>query len=758
MEVETRLTGLCLVLILIGSVTTQCDDEAEDSVKGKCEFAPMADNGYENFLPTEPEGSYNIRLNNTRHTPTSDEECMLGVAYNYMPWMFPNGTLTVRNQSMALDLSNLRLSDDGMSSLVRNLNLLSSLNNTIYLSMAYNRMSFLPVDSLVKFRYVEYLSLMKNPFLIFSPDLKVRPKMPHLLSLIALDMRYCRLQSLPPDFFHNLPKLEYLFLSHNFISKLPAPLFYSLGRLVHLDLSHMDSHSLRDDEARMDNPFMRLIEGMDMDPNIFQPLQKLRFLDLSFTKLDLKAFMSMSSLGGKLEYVSYCYTDLPALMDYLFLMESIKMLDLSGNVGCARALNAGSFQLLRDTLEVLFFKNASIQQLDWITGMDKLRVLNLRGNFLASFEGAPMRDLVSLEVLDVSRNFIQSWQHRIFQFNNNLKLLNVRSNNLLLIPSSMLRDFEILSYLALGGNQLQCSCNYVLLLNMVFGNNSEEIKKDNSTSQVTTQQPIYTVGHLNLYDYNEEEYLCMNFTSKKKVNTIRLPVCGREDEGSYSNVSEEMPESIEDLIEDYLVIYIVSCVVSVILLGLAVLIYWYWFYIKYFFVLLKNSAILSFYNDDKVYLDKSCLDDEAKYQYDVFVSYSDNDRAWVLDEMLPSLEQEDLISVCLHERDFEVGYGILENIISCMDRSRCLMLIVSESFLLSRWCQFEMHLAQHRLLETRRDELILVLLEDIPKRKCPKTLSYLMKTKTYIKWPRQQTRDRELFWKRLRKALMSTKR
>lgn len=131
MEVETRLTGLCLVLILIGSVTTQCDDEAEDSVKGKCEFAPMADNGYENFLPTEPEGSYNIRLNNTRHTPTSDEECMLGVAYNYMPWMFPNGTLTVRNQSMALDLSNLRLSDDGMSSLVRNLNLLSSLNVSI---------------------------------------------------------------------------------------------------------------------------------------------------------------------------------------------------------------------------------------------------------------------------------------------------------------------------------------------------------------------------------------------------------------------------------------------------------------------------------------------------------------------------------------------------------------------------------------------------------------------------------------------------
>lgn len=62
-----------------------------------------------------------------------------------------------------------------------------------------------------------------------------------------------------------------------------------------------------------------------------------------------------------------------------------------------------------------------------------------------------------------------------------------------------------------------------------------------------------------------------------------------------------------------------------------------------------------------------------------------------------------------------------------------------------------------RLLETRRDELILVLLEDIPRRKCPKTLGFLMKTKTYIKWPKERTQEKELFWKRLRKALLTSK-
>lgn len=76
-----------------------------------------------------------------------------------------------------------------------------------------------------------------------------------------------------------------------------------------------------------------------------------------------------------------------------------------------------------------------------------------------------------------------------------------------------------------------------------------------------------------------------------------------------------------------------------------------------------------------------------------------------------------------------------------------------------------------RLLETHRDQLILVLLEDIPKRKRPKTLHYLMKTKTYIKWPFNELttdnlgfkidkealhieEERKMFWKRLTKALV----
>lgn len=104
----------------------------------------------------------------------------------------------------------------------------------------------------------------------------------------------------------------------------------------------------------------------------------------------------------------------------------------------------------------------------------------------------------------------------------------------------------------------------------------------------------------------------------------------------------------------------------------------------------------------------------------------------------------------------QVGTSILENIINSMDQSRWILLVLSKAFLQSHWCQFELHLAQHRLLETRREDLILVLLENIPNDRRPKILRYLMLTKTYIQWPVDNSDDigKMMFWKRLQQVVL----
>ncbi|XP_058457262.1 toll-like receptor 13 isoform X2 [Malaya genurostris] len=618
----------------------------------------------------------------------------------------------------------------------------------LYLSLAFNYLTQLPIRALKNFENLEYLSLMQNS-LELAPNPGNHPKLPNLPQLTALDMRFCKLRMLPPDFFHEVPNLQFLFLGNNLITKLPDPIFHRLPHLIHLDLSHMDS-SERQAELQAENPFMKLTGGMDLDPRVFQSLPKLRFLDLSFSKLELKAFIALTALSTQLEYASYCFTELPTLLDHLFI-ESIRMLDLSGYVGGGRSINRTTLSLLKNNLEILHFADSDLTRLDWVEELRALKVLNFRNNLVSSLEYDSFTKLENLEVLDVSHNLIQSWTKSVFFNNPKLEVVNLRHNKLLPMTSSMLEDLETVNYLALGGNPLQCSCNYNYLLRAVFENNSVPLQRTDFNENANSISPTLSALHAKFYDYNEIDYQCTNYSNQKKINALDIAGCSREGD------NDEGVQSLEEVFEEFTTIYIIASCLVIFVMIMVILIYWNWFYIKYFCVLLKNSAILSFFNDDKMYLDKTAIVEETFYQYDVFVSYSDNDRSWVLDHMLPELEKEDLISVCLHERDFEVGYSILENIISCMDRSRCLMLIVSESFLLSRWCQFEMHLAQHRLLETRRDELILVLLEDLPKRKCPKTLSYLMKTKTYIKWPNERTHEQELFWKRLRKALLSSK-
>jgi len=195
---------------------------------------------------------------------------------------------------------------------------------------------------------------------------------------------------------------------------------------------------------------------------------------------------------------------------------------------------------------------------------------------------------------------------------------------------------------------------------------------------------------------------------------------------------------------------VIASVIAVFAICVTIITYWKWRDIRQFTIIVKNASILSFMSHEE-----NGSTDKI-FNYDIFISYSDNDRDWVLNSLLPNLETKSKVNVCLHERDFQVGIGILENIISSIDRSRCILLVISQSFLRSQWCQFELHLAQHRLLETRREELLLLFLEEIPRMKRPKTLQYIMRTKTYILWPKinDDVEGQKLFWKRLHVAIL----
>ncbi|PZV12658.1 MAG: hypothetical protein DCF21_15290, partial [Leptolyngbya sp.] len=134
---------------------------------------------------------------------------------------------------------------------------------------------------------------------------------------------------------------------------------------------------------------------------------------------------------------------------------------------------------------------------------------------------------------------------------------------------------------------------------------------------------------------------------------------------------------------------------------------------------------------------------DSPYSYDVFISYSTRDKAWVRGELLETLENAGL-KACIDFRDFSVGAPSVIEIERLMEASRRTLVVLTPNYLASEWTKFETLLLQtdDPANETLRLLPILQTPCDIPKR---------LKIFTYIDFTEPD--DLEFAWTRLLTAL-----
>ncbi|KAI8485440.1 hypothetical protein Bbelb_368030 [Branchiostoma belcheri] len=97
------------------------------------------------------------------------------------------------------------------------------------------------------------------------------------------------------------------------------------------------------------------------------------------------------------------------------------------------------------------------------------------------------------------------------------------------------------------------------------------------------------------------------------------------------------------------------------------------------------------------------------YKYDFFVSYSSKDDEWVVGVLVKTLEETYGFKGLVHDRDFHVGKSIIENISHGIDQSFKTILVLSENFLRSTWCRYEMQQVHLRAMRGRGDHVIAIL-------------------------------------------------
>ncbi|CAG2207930.1 unnamed protein product [Mytilus edulis] len=145
------------------------------------------------------------------------------------------------------------------------------------------------------------------------------------------------------------------------------------------------------------------------------------------------------------------------------------------------------------------------------------------------------------------------------------------------------------------------------------------------------------------------------------------------------------------------------------------------------------------------------LDSEEDYEYHAFVVYCDNDRKWVHNDLLNKLENEEGLQLCIHHRNFIVGDSISVNVDNFLKKSWKVLVIVSNNFAQSEWCQWEVDVVQERRRRQGKEVIVPIILETIDSKNMTSQLRTLLDSTHSLRY--RSGVGSELFWKVLLESL-----
>ena len=101
------------------------------------------------------------------------------------------------------------------------------------------------------------------------------------------------------------------------------------------------------------------------------------------------------------------------------------------------------------------------------------------------------------------------------------------------------------------------------------------------------------------------------------------------------------------------------------------------------------------------------------YEYDVFLSFAQEDLENV-EKIYKALENDHNYRVVWHHRDFTVGVSSQQNMEEFIQKSRKIVIIITQAFLQSDHCKNEYAIAYSRLDDNKENCIVTVLMSSCP--------------------------------------------
>ncbi|XP_063427092.1 toll-like receptor 4 [Mytilus trossulus] len=139
------------------------------------------------------------------------------------------------------------------------------------------------------------------------------------------------------------------------------------------------------------------------------------------------------------------------------------------------------------------------------------------------------------------------------------------------------------------------------------------------------------------------------------------------------------------------------------------------------------------------------------YLYDVYMSYEGEVVIWIKDVLVPKLETEWGLTLCIKDRDFLIGPSLADTEAESIQNSRSIIFLITPEFKSSRNCLFELDRAKYEKV-TKNLERIIVITKDITIADIPVEFSYIWNYAYLVEWP-DNLGNVDDTWRKLRMLL-----
>lgn len=335
---------------------------------------------------------------------------------------------------------------------------------------------------------------------------------------------------------------------------------------------------------------------------------------------------------------------------------------------------------------------------DKLVNLVSLKALNLSSNHIKCSNLHMLNSMIKIERIDMSNNVLQSWDISILNAKN-LTHINLSRNRIQTLSKANMEELDTIVRsnsieIDLSENTLLCTCE----------------TKDFLQWMVITRVLIL----------RRDEYFCtFSNGSVTSLNNLKFIV-----------------ESLKSQCVPSKTALIVGMnVLSLCFLTSMVLVYKFRWRIQHWYY--KRRFILTLNYVEMVQM----------FTYDVFISYSSDDFEIARNETIEELESRRDIKACIHERDFQPGEYIAENISRAIHSSKKIILFISKNFLGSEWCAYELDIALMEEMHSGRRVIMVIMVEDVPNANLPRALRHIVDTYTYLEYPKNRTEyDINAFW------------